>query len=106
IENLLNALGFALYRILVPVLVTVLIAARCGAAVASDVGGKVYGQQVDAMRALNAKPAAYLYTGILHAFLLGTPLLVFLAFLAARFTSVVIFTATHPQYGPFFWETH
>jgi ABC-type transporter Mla maintaining outer membrane lipid asymmetry ATPase subunit MlaF/ABC-type transporter Mla maintaining outer membrane lipid asymmetry permease subunit MlaE len=106
IENLLNALGFSLYRILVPVLITVLIAARCGAAVASDVAGKVYGQQVDAMRSLNAKPEAYLYTGILHAFLLGTPVLVLLAFLAARFTSVVTFSVTHPQYGPFFWETH
>ncbi len=35
-EELLRGLGFALYRILVPVLITVLIAARCGAAVSSD----------------------------------------------------------------------
>jgi ABC-type multidrug transport system ATPase subunit/ABC-type transporter Mla maintaining outer membrane lipid asymmetry permease subunit MlaE len=106
IENLLNGLGFATYRILIPVLVTILIAARCGAAVASDVGGKVYGHQVDAMRTLNAHPNAYLYSSILHAFLWGTPLLVGIAFLAARFTSVVVFSATHPQYGPYFWDTH
>jgi ABC-type transporter Mla maintaining outer membrane lipid asymmetry ATPase subunit MlaF/ABC-type transporter Mla maintaining outer membrane lipid asymmetry permease subunit MlaE len=106
IENLLTALGFSLYRILVPVLVTVLIAARCGAAVASDIAGKVYGKQIDAMHTLNANPTRYLYSNILHAFLLGTPFLVFLAFLAARLTSVVVFSATHPQFGPYFWETH
>jgi ABC-type multidrug transport system ATPase subunit/ABC-type transporter Mla maintaining outer membrane lipid asymmetry permease subunit MlaE len=106
IENMLNALGFSLYRILVPVLATVLIAARCGAAVASDVGGKVYGQQTDALRSFGVNPARYLGTGILHAFLLGTPLLVAIAFLAARVTSVLVFTASHPRYGPFFWETH
>ncbi len=106
IENMLNALGFSLYRILVPVLATVLIAARCGAAVASDVGGKVYGQQTDALRSFGVNPARYLGTGILHAFLLGTPLLVAIAFLAARVTSVLVFTASHPGHGPFFWETH
>lgn len=106
IENMLNALGFSLYRILVPVLATVLIAARCGAAVASDVGGKVYGQQTDALRSFGVNPTRYLGTGILYAFALGTPLLVAIAFVAARVTSVLVFTASHPRYGPFFWETH
>lgn len=106
IENLLNGLGLSLYRILVPVLVTILIAARCGAAVASDVGAKVYGHQVDAMNTLNAPSARYIYTGILYAFLIGTPFLVLLAFLAAQLTSVIVFCSTHPQYGPYFWDTH
>src|SRR4029453_569701 len=49
-DDLLEGLGFALYRILTPVLITILIAARSGAAVASDVGNRVYNHQVDAMR--------------------------------------------------------
>jgi ABC-type transporter Mla maintaining outer membrane lipid asymmetry permease subunit MlaE len=106
IENLLHALGFLLFRVLVPVLATVLIAARCGAAVASDVGGKVYGQQLDALRSFGAEPKRYLLTGILYAFLLGTPLLVGVSFLAARLTSLAVFTGTHPELGPFFWESH
>lgn len=106
IENVLDALGFAIYRILVPVLCTVLIAARCGAAVASDVGGKVYGQQMDALRTFGVRPERYLLTGILYAFLLGTPLLVGIGFLAARWTSLLVFTATHPELGPFFWQSH
>jgi ABC-type polar amino acid transport system ATPase subunit/ABC-type transporter Mla maintaining outer membrane lipid asymmetry permease subunit MlaE len=106
IEDLLHSLGFLLFRVLVPVLATILIAARCGAAVASDVGGKVYGQQLDALRSFGAEPKRYLLTGILYAFLLGTPLLVGISFLAARLTSLAVFTATHSELGPFFWQSH
>lgn len=106
IENLLHSLGFLLFRVLVPVLATILIAARCGAAVASDIGGKVYGQQLDALRSFGADPQRYLLTGILYAFLLGTPLLVGVSFVAARLTSLAVFTATHPELGPFFWQSH
>jgi ABC-type multidrug transport system ATPase subunit/ABC-type transporter Mla maintaining outer membrane lipid asymmetry permease subunit MlaE len=106
LENVLEALGFALYRILVPMLTTLLVAARCGAAVTSDVGGKVHGQQIDALRTLGIKPERYLLTAITYAFLLGTPLLVLLAFWLAQFTSLCVFTTTHPQLGPHFWDTH
>ncbi len=106
VEELLQALGFALYRILVPVLVTILMAARCGAAVASDVGGKVYGQQYDALRTFGVRPDSYLLTGVFYAFLLGAPLLNLLGFAVARLTSLVVFTSMRPGMGTFFWETH
>ncbi len=106
IENLLSALGFALYRILVPILVTVLIAARCGAAVTADISGKVYGQQFDALRTLGVKPARYLLTGTLYSFLIATPLLTVWAFVVARWVSLVVFTATHAGRGPDFWQLH
>ncbi len=106
VEELLQALGFALYRILVPILVTILMAARCGAAVASDVGGKVYGQQYDALRTFGVRPDSYLLTGVLYAFLLGAPLLNLLGFAVARLTSLVVFTGMRPGMGVFFWETH
>lgn len=106
IENLLEAMGFALYRILVPVLATVLIAARCGAAVASDVGGKRYGQQIDALSTFGVRPQQYLLTGVAYAFLLGTPLLTAIGYFTAGLTSLVAFTATQPQRGPEFWELH
>lgn len=106
IQDLLRTVGFALYRILVPLLTTILVAARCGAAVASDVGGKKYGQQLDAMRTLGVDPRKYLLTGITYAFLIGTPLLVALSYVTAAFTSLVVFTATHPERGPWFWRLH
>jgi len=106
IEDLLRSMGFALYRILVPILATILIAARCGAAVASDVGGKRYGRQMDALRTLGVEPRRYLLTGILYAFLLGTPWLLAIGYAAAALTSLVVFTATHMDRGPWFWQLH
>jgi len=106
IENLLNAMGFLLYRILVPVLTTILIAARSGAAVASDVGCKVHGRQMDALRTLGAPPRRYLLTGIVYAFLLGTPFLLMIGWFAATAASLAVFTVTHPEQGPMFWNLH
>lgn len=106
IDNLLGAMGFALYRILVPILATVLIAARCGAAVASDIGGKRYGRQLEAFQSLRVRPRSYLLTGELHAFLLGTPLLVGLAYFFASLTSLAVFAWIHPELGPDYWRLH
>ena len=106
IDELLSSIGFALYRILVPVLATVLIAARCGAAVAADVGVKQYGGQVDALRTLGVHPRVYLLVPIVMAFVIATPLLEWLAFTAARSISLLTFVANHPSVDPFFWDQH
>ena len=106
IDELLASIGFALYRILVPVLATILIAARCGAAVAADVGVKQYGGQVDALRTLGVKPKSYLFVPIVMAFIVATPMLEWLAFSAARLISLATFHVTHPNIGPYFWEQH
>lgn len=106
LEDLLSSIGFALYRVLVPVLATTLIAARCGAAVAADVGVKRYGAQVEALQTLGVMPRAYLLTPILLAFVVGTPLLEWLAFWAAKTVSLMTFVATHPDRGPYYWEVH
>ncbi len=106
VDELLSSIGFALYRILVPVLATILIAARCGAAIAADVGVKKYGGQVDALQTLGVRPAVYLLAPIMLAFLVATPLLEWLAFSSARFISLLTFHATHPRLGPYFWQQH
>ena len=106
IDELLSSIGFALYRVLVPILATILVAARCGAAVAADVGVKQYGGQVDAMRTLGVAPRAYLLLPIVIAFVVGTPLLECVAFYSARFISMVAFTMTYPDIGPYFWQQH
>ena len=104
VEDLLTALGFAMYRIFVPVLSCVLIAARCGAAVTSDIGGRQYGNQIDAMKTFGARPQAYLLTPIMWSFVIGTPLLSFAAFYVAKFTSLVTFVLADPRRGPDFWD--
>ena len=106
IENLLHATGFSLYRFLVPILCTILIAARSGAAVSADVGSKVYGNQLDAMRTVGMRPWRTIRTPILYAFLLGVPLLTFFSYAVASLTSAVAFLATHSQEGIAFWAYH
>lgn len=106
IENLLHATGFSLYRFLVPILCTILIAARSGAAVAADVGSKVYGRQLDAMRTVGMDPDRSVRTPILYAFLIGLPLLTFLGYAVASVTSAVAFLSTHAQEGIAFWDAH
>jgi ABC-type transporter Mla maintaining outer membrane lipid asymmetry ATPase subunit MlaF/ABC-type transporter Mla maintaining outer membrane lipid asymmetry permease subunit MlaE len=106
IENLLHSMGFALYRILVPVLTTILVAARSGAAVASDVGGKSYGNQLSAMRTLGANPERYLLSTVLLAFLIGTPILLAISYVVATATSLLAFVASHPAEGSIFWDMH
>jgi len=106
LDELLASIGFALYRILVPVLATVLIAARCGAAVAADVGVKQYGGQVDALRTLGVAPRLYLLVPMVLAFMIATPLLEWLAFSAARGISLLTFVANHRDIEPFFWDQH
>ena len=106
IEDLLTALGYALYRIVVPVLACILVAARCGAAVTADVGGRKFGNQLDALQTFGMAPRFYLLSPILWAFLIGTPLLSMVAFVVARWTSLVTFTLSDPGRGPDFWHLY
>ena len=106
IENLLHATGFSLYRFLVPILSTILIAARSGAAVAADVGSKQYGNQLDAMKTIGMDPWRSVRTPILYAFLIGTPLLTFLSYAVASLTSSFAFLSTHATEGIAFWDAH
>lgn len=106
IENLLSAIGFASYRILVPIIGTILVAAHCGAAVTADLGGKKLSGQLDALRSFGAAPRRYLQHSVTWAFLLGMPLLVFFAFGVAMLASQVSFQFTHPQHGYPLWRQY
>lgn len=103
IEDLLTGLGFAMYRIFVPVLGCILIAARCGAAVTSDVGGRQYSNQIDALKTFGSSPGSYLLTPIIWSFLVGTPVLFLLCYFSARTTSLITFVNAYPARGPDFW---
>jgi ABC-type multidrug transport system ATPase subunit/ABC-type transporter Mla maintaining outer membrane lipid asymmetry permease subunit MlaE len=106
LEDVLEAVGYLLCRVLIPVLATILIAARCGAAVTSDVAAKSYGQQLSAMKSLGARPSRYLATPILYSFLIGVPVLTAFAYACAALSSMLVFNALHPQLGFEYWSLH
>ncbi len=105
-EELLHGLGFSLYRIVVPVLITILFAARSGAALAADVGSRKYSRQLDALTTLEASPQRYLLTNMIWATLIAIPILVLLAFGSAKLTSLLVFTYNYPQHSPLYWDLH
>lgn len=95
--DLLAGIGFSHFRILIPVIATLLIAARTGAAVAADVAARSHSSQLDAMRSMGAAPWAYLLTGVVWGTFLVTPLLIGVAALAAKGASIVVFAANYPE---------
>lgn len=106
LEDLLTALGFSMYRIFVPVLACILIAARCGAAVTSDIGGRQFGNQIDALKTLGAAPRGFLMSPIMWSFLIGTPILTLVSYTAASTTCLITFVNSNPEQGPDFWNYH
>lgn len=106
LDDILPGLGFALYRIVTPVLVTILVAGRTGAALASDFGNRVYHHQTQAMRSLGAPVGAYLGTAALWASLVGMLVVATVAFISASLTSLAVFTSMQPDMTPFYWSHH
>ncbi|MCA9519450.1 MAG: ATP-binding cassette domain-containing protein, partial [Myxococcales bacterium] len=103
-DDVLASLGFALFRVVVPVIACLLLAARNGAAIASDVGSRSYTNALDAMRSMQAPPRRYLLSGVLWATMLGAPICVFVSFEAAKLASLATFDWLYPQHSVFYWD--
>ncbi len=103
IDRVIGATGFALYRVMVPGLVAVLVAARNGAAIAADVGNRVWSGQFDAVRSFGVPPRAYFLKNIVWAQLAGMPLLIGVCFLFARLAGLLVFAAIRPEHSTWFW---
>jgi len=106
IDDLVAALGYAMYRILVPLIGSILLAARSGGAVAADIGNRCFAGELDAMRSLGVEPRRYLLAGVVQSFVIGVPLLMGIAFVLAREAGFVVFAFTHPEEEPLFWHWH
>lgn len=104
LDDLVGAIGFGLYRILVPLIVAILLAARGSAAIAADVGGRVAGHQVEAMASLGAPSRRYLLTGVLWAFLIGAPVIAVVAYLGSVVASAMVFAWMAPDLPLHYWE--
>lgn len=93
-EEFLAAAGYSTYRVLIPLLIAILVAAKCGAAIAADVGARRLTHQYDAMRSLGVAPRGYLYGNIVMSLVAAGPVLTLVAFLAACYTSLTAFLMT------------
>lgn len=91
LEEFLAATGYGAFRVVTPLLICVLIAGKCGAAVAADVGTRRLAHQFEAMRSLGAEPQYYLYGNIVLSMTIAAPVLTLVAFAANCYASLVAF---------------
>ena len=105
-EEFVGSLGYALYRVVVPGVVTLLFASRSGAAMATDVGNRVLTRQLDAMRAHGVAPHRYLLTSMTVACVVGLPLLFVVAYVVAHGAALAVYLGTHPAHGALAFDAH
>ncbi len=96
-EEFLAATGYSMFRVVVPLMISVLMAGKCGAAAAADLGARRLTQQFEAMRNLGAAPSHYLFGNLALALVIGGPLLTLVGFLVSCYASLVAFLMSSPQ---------
>lgn len=85
--------SLSILREMGPVFTSLMIAARAGAGMASEIGSMVVTQQVDAMRALGTSPMSKIVVPRVLALLIGLPLLAVLANIVGVFGSMLVAVA-------------
>jgi len=91
LEEFLGATGYGAFRVVAPLLICVLLASKCGAAVAADIGARRMARQFEAMRSLGARPQHYLYGNIALSLAIAGPVLTLIAFVSNCYASLVAF---------------
>jgi ABC-type transporter Mla maintaining outer membrane lipid asymmetry permease subunit MlaE len=96
-EEFLSATGYSMYRVVVPIMIAVLLAGKCGASASADLGARRLTHQFEALRNLGVPPSRYLYGPLVIALALGTPILTLLAFAASWYAALVAFLMAAPE---------
>ena len=96
-EEFLAATGYSMFRVVVPLLIAVLMAGKCGASAAADLGARRLTNQFEAMINLGASPRDYLFGNLVTALAFAGPLLILIGFATACYASLVAYLMTAPQ---------
>lgn len=98
-EEFLAATGYTSFRVVVPLMIAVLMAGKCGASIAADVGARRLTHQFDALRSFGVRPQHYLYGNIVAALVLGCPLMTFVGYAANWYASLTAYLLTSEEAG-------
>lgn len=96
-DDTLTAIGLTQFRVLAPLMLSILIAARNSAIIAADLGHRVYARQLEAMTSLNMNHRAYLCGGVLASSLLGALLLTLLILSVGATATLLTWQAQFPD---------
>lgn len=97
-----GTIGLAVCREIAPVLAGIMVAARCGSAMAAQIGTMVVTEQVDALRALSVHPTRYLVVPRVLASLLMLPVLSLIGVYAGTVGGLLVSLSGGVAYGSFF----
>lgn len=86
--------GVSLAKELSPIMMAILIAGRCGSAMAAEIGSMRVYQEIDALRTMNIDPVNYLVLPRLVAIAFALPMLVIFSMLIGWFGGAVVAVAT------------
>ena len=104
--EVLGGIGFAQYRILVPLVVAMLLASRAGAIIAAETGHRVLTHQFEALKNLGVAKELYLTASVLLAALLAGLFFTGLVFVIAAVVSQMTWAQLFPQLSIYFWQEH
>jgi phospholipid/cholesterol/gamma-HCH transport system permease protein len=84
--------GLSITREIAPVLTAVVVAARCGSAIAAEIGSMKVTEQIDALRALAVSPLQYLVVPRLLAAIVMLPVLCVMADVVGTYAGYLVAT--------------
>lgn len=105
-DDIIENIGFANLRIVTPLMVTVLMAGRSGAVIASRFGQATFSHQVDAMRNLGVPHRIYWYLSTVLAMLIASLTLTSMVAVASSWVSLRTFLAVDAGGAADLWRDH
>ena len=103
-DETLEGLGFVLTTVAVPFNTCILVIARNSAIIAADLGNRVSGMQLQAMRNLRLPGRAYIVASIMISLVVGSLILVGFAMISAFLTSLVTWQYLFPGQPIGYWQ--
>ena len=105
-NDALAGIGFVQFRLLVPLVVSILIATRNGAIVSADIGNRVYSSQLSAMENLRIPQRWYIAGNTTLSLVLGSLILSVAAMAICAWFSMQTWHALFPEQSTYFWREH
>ncbi len=105
-NDALAGIGYVQFRLLVPLVVSILIATRNGAIVSADIGNRLYSSQLRAMENLGIPHRRYIGGNTTLSLVLGSLILSLAAMAICAWFSMQTWHAMFPEQSVYFWREH
>jgi ABC-type multidrug transport system ATPase subunit/ABC-type transporter Mla maintaining outer membrane lipid asymmetry permease subunit MlaE len=105
-NDALAGIGYVQFRLLIPLVVSILIATRNGAIVSADIGNRVYSSQLSAMENLRIPQRWYIGGNTTLSLVLGSLILSLAAMAICAWFSMQTWNAMFQEQSIYFWREH